>query len=82
MAETMFRIIGCMIFIIVFLFLLDIIIYMVKTVFGVNYKKLLMGAGAGFAFMAIRDWYKKNHVDLTDSKETVTEVVEQTEEGE
>ena len=64
--EMMFWVIGWMIFIIVFLFLLDVIFAMFKTVFGLNYKKLITGAGIGFLFLAIRDWYKKNHVTLED----------------
>ena len=74
--EIMFWILGWMVFIIAFLFLLDVIMAMTKTVFGLNYKKFLIGAGIGLAFAAFRDWYKKNHVNFTDNGEvTDSEVV-------
>jgi hypothetical protein len=69
--ETMIHILGWMVLFIIFLFLLDIIIYMLKTIFSISYKKLLAGIGLGFGFMAFKDWYKKNNVDLTKKKNIV-----------
>ena len=55
-----------MIFIIVFLFLLDVIIHMIINMFGLNLKKMLGGIGVGFGFMAIKDWYEKHNLRLTE----------------
>ena len=56
-----------MIFIIIFLFLLDVIIHMIINMFGINFKKMLGGMGIGFGFMAMKDWYKKHNLRLTEN---------------
>ena len=71
--ELMFTILGWMLFIIVFLALLDIIFYMIRTVFGFSYKKFFIGMGIGMIFVILKDWYKKNHITLKDKGEVVDE---------
>ncbi len=76
MFEVMLKTIGMMILIIIFLFLLDMIIYMLKSMFEINWKKALIGFGAGFGLMAFRDWYKKNKVTAK-AEDFVEEVIEE-----
>ena len=81
MFEVMLKTIGMMILIIIFLFLLDLIIYMLKSMLGINWKKALIGFGAGFGLMAFREWYKKNKVTAK-TENIVEEVVEEQKEEE
>ena len=56
---------------------MDILISMVKTMLGLNYKNLLFGAGIGVAIMAIRNWYKKNNVTIKDNQEVIEEPIKE-----
>ena len=75
--NNMANAIGFLILAIIILFLLDILISMVKTMLGLNYKNLLFGAGIGVAIMAFRNWYKKNHVTIKDKQEVIEEPIKE-----
>ena len=66
--ENFPNILKLMFYVIVFLFLLDIILSMIKNILGLkfDFKKALAGAGFAVGAMALKDYYKKNNVSIKD----------------
>jgi len=77
MLETCMSILGFMVFLVIALFLLDLIVYMLSSMIGISLKKALAGFAVGMGVMAIKRWYNKNHV-VAEPTVTVEEKTEET----